>query len=861
MDLSVRAHAAGAPVALVCGLSVDALAAESSYFDVLLGGGFRETLLVEAGAPVPIVLPLGQGAHDPAAVGALLTPIATRSALPHHALVAAYWDALRYVRAHRCLRASAAVLDDALDFWRCDCAHCDGRSARSSPPTEMPDAHTMLCIYAAHAVHGTLDDDAWSTDAQHAADEALTEASDSPSAAVRHPGRPARGDDGGDVDTIDLPRPTSSVYNTDRMWNRGAIEGGGDNRSECMCFRAKVSTYAMHGMALIEAHDAAATRMRRRARGESQMSGVEIPILALDAIIGDDMGLLSVATSAALRDWHQPLAPVASHLALPYCLALYDPVEAASVGRFAIGASADDCRLDSPPAEIDEADEALAHDGDTRKMDEAMERPHAPVVDSREAFVEALVDAHPRTARAVLSVIGRGDVVVAGGAAVEALLAAPLRAKMADADIDLWVVGPDEAAREDSLGRVLKGLSEALPDHRMWVRGCVVTFAPRDCNRDDGPDRVQVVHSGMEHAGDVIHDFDMAHTGAYFDGAHIRMTWRCLWAVVTRRTDVLPGIPCKADRMAKARSKGFRPLDHMAARVSTAPQSRAIHTGAPTPCATIADAIACISRRHEGRLAYDPPSKEEEEEEEEKSGDLALDDADGEDERSKRHHHGTIDRRLGVAVRMRPLRACACQGCIEGDWLWTYRYSYSPHVGDSYAKSRVGRRDSVALSARLRTRSGDGVSSAEHRWSRRFARWVTDADQAAARLLEPLWRDREPDAHEHQVEVARSACCRDPLSQPRSDTASVTIHCDQSTRIFDGLTRLPLAAPEGSRSAPWVAGRVAVCEPSGHPSRLGLPHFYALSLTVYPARLAVIVAAVDALVTRVAPSHLARSRG
>nr|UMO78451.1 hypothetical protein [Pandoravirus belohorizontensis] len=719
----------------------------------------------------------------------------------------------------------------------------------------------MLCIYAAHVVHGTLDDGAWSTDARHAADEAPTEADDSPTVATRHPAQPARGDDEGDVDTVDLARPTLSVYNTDRMWNRGAINSGDDTpQSECMWFQAKVSTYAMHGMALIEAHDAAAARMRRRARGENQVSGVETPILALDGIIGDDMGLLSVATTAALRDWHRPLAPVASHLALPYCLALYDPVEAASVGRFAIGAPADDRRLDSPSGDVDEADSALAHDDGTHKMGESTERPHAPVVDSCEAFVEALVDAHPRTARAVLSVLGHGDVVVAGGAAVEALLAAPLRAKMADADIDLWVVGPDEAAREDSLGRVLDGLSKALPDHRMWVRGSVVTFAPRDCNRDGGPDRVQVVHSGMEHAGDVIHDFDMAHTGVYFDGAHIRMTWPCLWAVVTRRTDALPGIPCKADRMAKARSKGFRPLDHMAARVSTAPQSRAIHTGAPTPCATIADAIGCISRRHEGRLAYEPPSKEEEEEE--RSGDLDLDDADGEDERDKRHHHrGTIGRRLGAAIRMRPLRACACQRCIEGDWLWAYKYSYSSHAGDSYARRRVGRRDSVALSACLRTRSGNGVSPAEHRWSRRFACWVTGADQAAARLLKPLWRDRDPEAREYQVQVARNACCRDPRSQPRPDTASVIIHCDRRTRIFDGLTRLPLAAPEGSRSAPWIAGRVAVCEPLGHPSRLGLPHFYAISLTVYPARLASIVAAVGALVARVARSHPTPSRG
>nr|UMO79202.1 hypothetical protein [Pandoravirus belohorizontensis] len=177
-------------------------------------------------------------------------------------------------------------------------------------------------------------------------------------------------------------------------------------------------------------------------------------------------------------------------------------------------------------------------------------------------FDETIRDVCPAFANALLGkagILAAGGVVMAGGAVVNAIQRPEYQKWLPGSDIDLWIVGADYAARVKAFERTIRALFDAVPGCYATVKGSVVTIhAPAIVTA--GPMHsapVQVVFTPYHSASQVVCGFDLSHACAYYDGTDVYATWSCVCASVTRVARVLPGMPAKEARVAKAQAKGF----------------------------------------------------------------------------------------------------------------------------------------------------------------------------------------------------------------------------------------------------------------------------------------------------------------
>ncbi|AGO81891.1 hypothetical protein pdul_cds_20 [Pandoravirus dulcis] len=177
-------------------------------------------------------------------------------------------------------------------------------------------------------------------------------------------------------------------------------------------------------------------------------------------------------------------------------------------------------------------------------------------------FDETIRDVCPAFADALLGkagILAAGGVVMAGGAVVNAIQRPENRKWLPGSDIDLWVVGVDHAARVKAFERTIRALFDAVPGCYATVKGSVVTIhAPTlvvNAAKPSAP--VQVVFTPYHSASQVVCGFDLSHACAYYDGTDVYATWSCVCTSVTRVARLLPGMPAKDVRVAKAQAKGF----------------------------------------------------------------------------------------------------------------------------------------------------------------------------------------------------------------------------------------------------------------------------------------------------------------
>nr|UMO78993.1 hypothetical protein [Pandoravirus belohorizontensis] len=543
-------HRATLPKARLC--------ASSAYFASMLDGGFREAAPGSPGAVVRVEVPPlaratdGRLARFCSLLDGTVQPVAADIA---------FADALRYVGAADVARACSETMAVALDLW--GVRPCDGTDAPLDTQTNAPDpvapvrlSELAKFILLAYAVR------------------LRAEACDAP------------------LDRQVLPRPRRLVFDVSRFWERAcahATDRDDDDQPLCrrgdarepLCRRQawRVRLYQGLGEALVEAARAPPSN------DPDDPASVES---ALAWVCGrhDDGQIASLALALALRDWSRPLFPV----------------------EYAIG---NGCTLLDPfvlPSNIEAVGFA--------------DRP--ALVPGRGAFERALVETFPVFGPLVVrdGILRGGGVVLAGGSVVDAMQVSHLRA--ARGDLDLWIYGSDDAHRRHVFAKMAETIFAAVPGCRCVVSGSVASFhaplssvttadaANKGIERTgDGADgahaeTLQIVYTDCRSAAQVVAGFDMGHACAYYDGRSVRAMAECVWSIVARASRPLPGIVPRADRLAKARRKGFDTL----APFATDPVRSTASDHTATPAAAAASASASAATCAAGRSSQTAPSDE-----------------------------------------------------------------------------------------------------------------------------------------------------------------------------------------------------------------------------------------------------------
>lgn len=506
------------------------LCASSAYFASMLAGGFREAVSDSPGAVVRVEVPplaratVGRLARFCSLLGGVVQPVAADIA---------FADALRYVGATDVARACSESIAAALDLW--SEKPCGGPDAPLGTQTNAPDpvepvrlAELAKFVLLAYAVR------------------LRAEACDAP------------------LDHQALPRPRRLVFDASRFWERACAhvaDRDGDDQPLCrrgdarepLCRRQawRVRLYQGLGEALVET---------ARAPPLNDLNDPASVESALAWVCGrdDDGQVTSLALALALRDWSRPLFPI--EYAIGNACTLFDP--------FVL------------PSDI-----------------EAAGSPDRPAfVSGRGAFERALVETFPVFGPLVVrdGLLSGGGVVLAGGSVVDAMQAPHLRAPRGD--LDLWIYGSDDAHRRKVFAKMAETIFATVPGCRCVVSGSVASFrAPSsplsDANVDNKSgegtgdqghaETLQIVYSDCRSAAQVVAGFDMGHVCAYYDGRSVRATAECVWSIVSRASRPLPGIVPRADRLAKARRKGF---DALAPSATDPVQSTTLdHAATPPP--------------------------------------------------------------------------------------------------------------------------------------------------------------------------------------------------------------------------------------------------------------------------------------
>lgn len=577
----VRARADG-PIVLERALPIDGLCAASRYFAALLRGGFRESVTgraIDSGdgddahSYVDIVLPLPSLA--PKGLAHVIDHVAGVEPLPPVHIFLPYWPTLVYLGADACLIACTVALKAAAAFWssRAPCARrpCLQWAEQYRPPSFI-EAELVLSACAAVVV--------------------------------------------GEACAGDVVAPiVDALFNRSRMWSMGEMHIPRVCAGDCWCHDEfehlppsapyrdwighHIRAYGNYGSALLGACDRALARLAACEPATSEVGE------CLGACARSDPAIVSAAAMTALKYWHAAILPASEFIAAAHSLSLCDLLDPATAARLLVDVD--------PVGYEDHADRACdvgAGDCDApraskRRRNDHDHRPVRPeampvVVNARGDFESALREAFPQTADAVLAVVfGRRsaddrdaptapDAVLAGGCVVDAVQREPLRARLPDSDMDVWVVGIDDAARRASFRRIVGDLAEALPRHRLTVCGSVVTLALPDVPAES----VQVIFTDARCGGDVIARFDLSHAAAYYDGRTVWAMWDCAWSLVTRRTDAISSRRVRRARLDRAARKGFAPLEALY-RLATADAPPSAH--GPNEVACPADAASLLA--------------------------------------------------------------------------------------------------------------------------------------------------------------------------------------------------------------------------------------------------------------------------
>jgi hypothetical protein len=515
-------------------LDVTRVCARSAYFRALLGGAFSESAVVAAHVPavdnddlrrpdpVKVSAPLPDGMAIRVIQGVLE---GTARPSPSDALL--LWECLAFLEAEPCLAECAAALHGALAaFWMREC-DADPR---------MPDPYTVIGAYALR----------------------LVAASDCEARASM------------------IADPSGALFDPESVWHRRcdscflSDDDDAPRDGTCVAHPRRVAGYAAYGP---ELRDAA-----RRCLGAGEGHPPAPWAHALGWLERGRPGLMAAAAACAMRDWYAPLDParpyVGAHIPASLCRVFDDG--RGFVARLPAGGASD-------------TTVEPKHD-----RDDPIEEIVPCFVSSQEDFVGALTNWFPRAMPAIVrsGILGEG-VVMAGGAVVAAMQSPALRATMGPSppctDIDLWIVGESQEARRAAMGRTVHALIEALPGCRARLNGPVVTLAvppsdgPNDgtratCDDDDddgkGKERdatadaaidpcrgeeevVQIIFGDYSSGHDVVADFDLTHSCAYYDGSSVYATRACVWSMVSRTTSAVPCVSPTPARVAKASARGF----------------------------------------------------------------------------------------------------------------------------------------------------------------------------------------------------------------------------------------------------------------------------------------------------------------
>ncbi|AGO84698.2 hypothetical protein psal_cds_722 [Pandoravirus salinus] len=564
--VSVCARPAG-PVLLEVDLPVDGLCRGSRYFAAMLGGGFRESIVDHPNQQqrqhpkTTVVLPLPQCA--PWGLEAVLAHVAGVADEPRLGAVLAYWHTLNYLGADARLQQCADALNSMADV------------RPSYYPVCFCTAYGRECIAKAHEQIAMLDPEVL-----------LSAYAITVSGVVAHMDVP-------DHKGWSLRNPASVLFDRDRLWS--LCDGDPDKIEfcdECGAYifhdrhawvADQVQRHGGYRTALLAACDQSLSRLRT-ALTKSPTCAADW----LDMCVDGNPALLSLASMTALRDWHRVIAAASPHTSTPYALSLCDLFDPACVARLIVRCNVETRGHVHPDTDgTDTEHDTCLTDKRQAKRRRSADAYMTVTVDSQATFEAALREAFPRAADAVLACVCahaaaddttddggghpiRSGAVLAGGCVVEAVQQEPLRARLPDSDMDLWIVGEDSRARKDAFRRIVQTLFRVLPDHRVTMRGSVVTFALPDdaANRE----AVQVIYTDARCGGDVVSAFDLSHAAAYYDGQTVWATWDCMWSLVSRSTDVIPagsGLirPVRIDRALR---KGFQPTEALVAMTAVA---------------------------------------------------------------------------------------------------------------------------------------------------------------------------------------------------------------------------------------------------------------------------------------------------
>ncbi|AVK75161.1 hypothetical protein pqer_cds_739 [Pandoravirus quercus] len=801
--LQIGARAEG-PTLLEMALPVDGLCRGSHYFAALLRGGFRESIGDHSRHPgTRVVLPLPQCA--PWGLDAVLAHVAGVADRPQLGVGLLYWPTLIYLGADACLRQYADAWREMTDVWpshRPACPHNYAYKAVSvaTTPGPMPEPAVLLSVYAC-AILGDV-------------------------GMMRAHGQ----------DVYErLGDPSATLFGCDRLWS--LYDAPHDEPDYCefghgSCGRARrewtaahLRLYGDYRAALLGACDQSLTRLQS-ALTKSPSCSTD----CLDMCVGGDPALLSLATVTALRDWHRAISAASPHTSSPYALSLCNLLDPACAARLIVRYGGEAQDEDDPVANDNDVEKDRDPlDGRQAKRRRSADTHMAVTVDSKATFEAALREAFPRAADVVLRLVGfrvgngadghrvPSGAVLAGGCVVEAVQQEPLRARLPDSDMDLWVIGEDSRKRRDAFGHVIETLFRELPDHKVTVRGSVVTFALPDTVA--AREKVQVIYTDGCCGGDVISAFDLTHAAAYYDGQTVWATWDCAWSLVSRCIDAIPagGGAIRPVRLDRAVLKGFQPTEALVAMAALAdgpdaaiksPQKEQ-HTIAAGEYADADAVLAAFTYRPIDARDYDAH--------------LALPES----------HHVTVDD--PIYLTMPPLYMpfeALCNGCTQ-----------SRHVGRAYHRECTC---NLALRVRLdlpRYAGDDGGLSKSNCLSERaaaFRRRIEDVESAIRHNLKwgPLYKDVPND---EIWEMLWDSVARRNDPDP-THPGLLRMQCLGTTTVTSALTgqMVDLKGMEGV----WIDGRVAFRR-VGKVHTAITPVLAAAALRVYPPSFQAVVHGLD----------------
>lgn len=543
--------------------TINELCAMGDYFATLLAGAFRESTAegLDGEGHVRVHVPHLQ--HMSPRALERFAAVLKGAVEPTLADALAFWGALAFVESRdplaRCSRLVCAAL--GVDVVNATPSDDPSHKARPSTPSVIrsrcPDPYAVLCVSVLRALGR------W--DAHY-----------NPMTAVLRSAGVSMCEDDDDL----------AIYSVDALWERADLASAPDTQRETRAddgngtrtFMAEsqlddldrdlfVRDYMAHGRALCTA--AAATRASLDCRQHTINSPWDSAAV-LAELVRDDDALLSEVLATTLRDWARPLLPAdqtlglgatlvrpLSDLAFAFCTTV-GTADPARDGRNDNDALDDREKGKERVRDTDKDENENENGQDTRRL--TCVPSFAPHGDD---FNDALCSVCPHFAPLLFAdkddggLLDGANVVTAGGAVVYALQSESLRRWLPGSDLDVWIVGESAETRRATFERTVRGIFAAVPDCEARIVGSTVTFTLSAPLCQESEEVLQVIYTDYANPVQLVCDYDMTHVCAYFDGRDVWATWDCVASVVSRRTECMPGMTPRPDRVPKAIAKGF----------------------------------------------------------------------------------------------------------------------------------------------------------------------------------------------------------------------------------------------------------------------------------------------------------------